>query len=517
MSRRRGSGNPKDMPADKSFRRLWPAFGVFTVAAVVRLIYLVQSSDAPTFNIPIVDAGTYDLLARNLLSGEGFTDLFWQPPFYPLWLAAIYRLGGDMLAAKVIQALIGSLTCVMVFFLGEKFLGRRAGVLAGLLAGFYMPVVFLEAELLATAWECFWFAALAAFSFRIREKKSLSLSLLAGACAALASLTRPNLIPVAIVWFLWLLWSWIKEKTGWKTAALAACCAAGFAMISLPAAFWSQRIYGRFSILPHSGGLNLYIGNNPNWEKTLMIRPGTEWRRLTELPLADGIQDKAGAEQWFYAKVRQYIAEDPAGFIKRLASKTTQFFLSREVPRNVDIYHHRQWSDLLSLGVWRVGGFGFPFGVLLPLIVLGAWYWRRSLPAVLWLATGVYAASVIVVFVAGRFRAPIVPILCIPASGGLLALVKMVRLREWGQAAVAVCVMAVIGVATSIAGPLPQERTDYASEMYFELGNSLRNRNRLAEAEGAYARAVEMRLDYADAHAALAALLKDRGAADEAV
>jgi tetratricopeptide (TPR) repeat protein len=493
------------------------AMAVFALAAVVRFVYLAQSGSFPTFGVPIVDAGTYDLLARNLISGKGQVDLFWQPLFYPLWLAAVYKLGGGILAVKILQMLLGSCTCVMVFLLGARFIGRKGGLLAGIIAAVYMPMVFLEGELLATGWECFWFVTLAYLSLVARQRRSGWLCLLLGICSILAVLTRANFVVVVIAWWGWLIWTWARERLGVRAVLLVACGMAGLATLALPIAAWNYKVQGRFSVLPHSGGINMYIGNNPDWERTVMVRPGTQWRELTELPLKEGIKDKAGANRWFYTKVRQYIAVHTGSFIKGLGLKAAQFVSSREIPRNVDIYLYRQWSGLLAAGVWKVGPFGFPFGVLLPLAAVGAWRWRSSIPWPVWMAAASYAASIIVVFVASRYRMPVLPVLCISAAGGAMAIAEMVRLKKWSSVALVALAMAAIGAGASVAGPFAQEKYDYRSEMYFELGNSLRDRGRSADAEKAYAQAIELRPEYADAHADLAGLLKDTGAPRQAI
>jgi len=60
----------------------------------------------------------------------------------------------------------------------------------------------------------------------------------------------------------------------------------------------------------------------------------------------------------------------------------------------------------------------FPFGVLLPLALAGAWLlrsrWRRFLP--LYLFIGAYSLSFIVFFVSSRYRTPMIPMVAILAA-----------------------------------------------------------------------------------------------------
>lgn len=127
----------------------WIVLVVFVLAIIVRGIYLYDSSDNPTFSTPIVDSQTYDSLAWILASGRPITrEFFWQPLFYPLFLALVYKLSYfSILWVKIIQAVLGAVTAVLVYRIGEKIFGRGVGLLAGVMTAVYMPLVFFETDL----------------------------------------------------------------------------------------------------------------------------------------------------------------------------------------------------------------------------------------------------------------------------------------------------------------------------------------------------------------------------------
>ena len=95
--------------------------------------------------------------------------------------------------------------------------------------------------------------------------------------------------------------------------------------------------------------------------------------------------DRWKKQRFFMERVEEYVRSDPAGFIGGLVGKALRFISSREIPRNVDVYVMSNWSKLLGILAWKVGGFGFPFGVLLPLAILGAIAARREISAPFWL------------------------------------------------------------------------------------------------------------------------------------
>jgi tetratricopeptide (TPR) repeat protein len=501
-----------------SARRI--GLGVFLLALLVRGVYLVESRDNPTFRTPIVDSQTYDGLARRIADGQPITsEFFWQPPFYPLFLSFVYGLShSSILWAKIIQAVLGALTCVLTYQLGKKIFGRRAGLIAALITAVYMPLVFYETELLAAGWASFLMVAVVLLLIKIQEKPTVRRGFVLGLAGALGIITRPEFLFFFGAACLWLILGWIRKRSG---AAILipglVGMAFGFLVIAGPLGILSHRVTGRVRILPYSGGINFYIGNNPNYDKTITTRPGLGWRELTSAPARAGIMDDRGMERYFFKKAKEYIMSEPVSFLNGLAHKTAQFFNSREIPRNTDIYIFKKWSRLLDLFVWKIGRFGFPFGVLLPLAFLGLIFCWRTLPRPLLLALLLYPASMIMVFVTSRYRVPMVPVMSVLAAAGAGIMGEMRQKKEWKKLAAAGAIFLSVGVAGSAAGLFYEERLNYEAELYYGLGSTYDARGKVEEAKTAYSKAIDLRADYTEAHYNLANILKAEGRIDEAV
>lgn len=490
------------------------------MALCVRGIYLWDSSDNPTFATPIVDALTYDGLARDLVSGQPMTsDFFWQPAFYPWFLAFLYWLGsGSILFVKIVQAVLGAVTAGLTFRIGERIFGRGVGTLAGLMTAVYIPLVFFELELLAAGWAAFWMAAMVLVLIKIREKPSFGYCCLFGLIGTLAVITRPVFLLLFGVACLWLVIVWGRARISLsKMAPRALGLVLGFLVIASPVWIVSHRVTGKASLLPYSGGINLYIGNNPEYEETITVRPGLAWRELTSAPARQGIVTDQEMQRFFLDKTRQYAVNEPVHFGLGLMTKTAQFVSAREMPRNTDIYLFRKWSWMLSLLVWKIGGFGFPFGVLLPLVVVGLVVSRRRPTGPLWLPVVFYPLSVIAVFVAARYRVPLVPVMCVWASAGLWGLREMVQQRQWNWLALAGVIVLGIGAAGSLPGPFYEEKLDYEAELYYGLGSAFDEYGQVERAKTAYTRAIGLKPDYAEALYNLANILKSQGRLAEAV
>jgi Flp pilus assembly protein TadD len=285
----------------------------------------------------------------------------------------------------------------------------------------------------------------------------------------------------------------------------------------MPVAAKNFQVTGRFSFVPGTSGLNLYIGNNPEFEAAA-LRPGAEWEKVVALPLREGFKSPAEKQRFYYSKTTQYLREQPGSFVKGLLRKSKEFTSTREMPGHVDVYMFNKWSPLLGVLVWEAGGFGFPFGVLLPLALLGIFVGWRKVPVPVWLFLVFYSASVILTHVEARYKIPVVIAMCPLAGAGLVKIAGLIRLKRWFSLAAAVVFCAGVAGLFSIAGPFYSERhVDYEAELHYVLASSLQYRGRIAEAAESYNKAITLRPDYVEAYQNLGLLLTGQGELDEAV
>jgi 4-amino-4-deoxy-L-arabinose transferase-like glycosyltransferase len=445
---------------------------LFVVALLVRVVYLAQSSHNPTFYAPIIDSGTYHELAQALARGKNVGDrLFWQPLFYPEFLSFAYgHLGAGIRGVKILQALLGAGTCVLVYLSTSMAFSRRVGLIAGFLVAFCGPLFFIEGELLGEGWGVFWAASLLALFVALERSPSLLLYAALGVSGALATITRPPLFAFFITACMVHGVRSVRDAP-WRTSLLRwGLVGIGLAAILFPTARLNAQTTGRWGIFPSSGGINLYIGNNPRWEETVVMRPGIQWLGITSLPENEGIFDPWGRSAYFSRRVGAYVRKSPNLFLKGLALKTLRFFNARELPRNIDVYAFRQWSSLLGLLTWKVSGFGFPFGVLFPLAAVGLWSNRRKVPAPVWLLLTIYPAVIILYFVSSRYRLLIVPALAMAAAAGIVFLLDLARAGRVKRLAHYAGAATALSVLLCFPASFPEERVNFESEMYRSLG-----------------------------------------------
>ena len=499
---------------------IWAACGVFLLALAVRLFYLYESSEGPTFGVPIVDARGYDLIARELVNERKMPkQFFWQQFFYPCFLSVVYFLSNcSVVVAQVIQAVLGAVSCVLTFFLGRAVFNRRTGILAAIFVAFYGPLIFHEIDLIAVGWAAFWSLVLILLFLRVAAGKQQLAFFLLGLCGALSIITRPNFVPFFLAGMAWVGFVFYKARTGrFFVARYFFLIVLGFTLIALPVAIQNLRVTGHFGILPASGGVNLYMGNSPDFEAA-EIRLGTKWERLVALPAQHGVTgDMWQKQEFFYEKTRDCIVSDPIGFLKRLAVKAMQLICSREIPGDVDIYLFRQWSKLLEFLMWKAGAFGFPFGLVLPLAILGLVYNRRKIPMPVILFVITYPLPIILTHVKTRYRVPMVPVLSILAASGCICLIKSIVGRDWLRSAGAVCLGVGIVFLATFPGPFTAEKLDYHAELYFSVGKTLKDQGKIDEAVENYTEALRIKANYPDVHHNLGVILCAEGKIEEAI
>ena len=278
-----------------------PELILVLAALALRLVYLVQSADIPSFAMPLVDSEVYDRAARALAAGDGLGEpFFFQPFLYPFVLGLIYLFtNGSIVAAKLMQAVLGAATCGLVADLGARVADRRTGLVAGWITAVCGPLIFFESELLAAGWAAFFSVLLVRLLLAARDAPSPRRLLGLGVTAGLALITRPTFLPFVVVAGVWL------AATLWRrhgpTPALRwfAAAVAGTALVVVPVAGAARAVTGEAHALPASGGLNLHLGNNPEPCATLTIRPGQQWHELVTAPMAAGAESLWQQDRYF--------------------------------------------------------------------------------------------------------------------------------------------------------------------------------------------------------------------------
>ena len=350
-------------------RELGMAGGLLLLALVVRLVYLEHSQDNPFFSAPVVDAHSYVAQARQLVEVSWVGDKpFWQPPLYPYFLALIYAVSGDLFwTPRFIQFLLGAASCALVFGIGRQVFGTRVGLLAGAMACLYGPSIYFEGELLPTALAVF--LNLLLLLVLLQPDWGRGQALVSGLVQGLAIVAVPNaalLAPCACLWYWKSTERAVRSKLVW---CLLFAATASSVVGAVTARNWV--VSGEFIPLSWNGGVNFYLGNHPDYDRLVGVRPGPEWEALMEQPMAAGYEGYAERSAYFYRQAGDWIASAPGDFVRLLGYKVFLLARGEEIKRNQDVYFARTYSWLMSVLLWKTHHFAVPFGLLGPLAAVG--------------------------------------------------------------------------------------------------------------------------------------------------
>ncbi len=389
---------------------------LLTAALLVRLAHWWAVRDEPFFAWLAMDSQEYDRWAQGIAAGDWLgSEAFFQAPLYPYLLAALYKVFGHSLDAIYLAQIAFAVAGVWALYrAGREIGGETVGLAAAGLAAFYGPFLFHDVHLLkeslAVSVTCFLLWALAA------RRHWLAAGLLLGVLALLrenALLLLPFLLP------------WGKGFVR-KSAALVA----GLVITLLPVAIRNGIVGGDFLPTTFQGGVNFYIGNNPEADGTYRpIVPGKqipalerqEPVRVAERELGRKLSPGEVSSFWM-GKALTWAAESPGDFLRLQFRKLGMFWSWYEQPDAVDYYWVRGRSPALR---WLAP---VEFGFVTLLALAGLWMIRRNpgpfAPALLF-ALG-WMLSTIVFFLFSRYRLPAVPALM------LLAAVPLARLHGKG-------------------------------------------------------------------------------------
>ena len=366
---------------------------------------------SPYFDHPVLDAETYNHTALALAAGEGFPDrVFWQPPGYPYFLALVYALAGPgFLVPRLAQVVIGSLSAVLTCLIGVRLFGPRVGLAAGLGTAGYGLLIYYDGELLAPSLAIL--LQLVAMLLAVRaqgetDSRGWLAAGLFGGLAAVVNATVLVLVPVMA--------AFARRRAPWVLLGAA------LAIAPLTLRNWTQG--GEMVLISSNAGINLFLGNNPRYDETVAMRPGRDWQALLRAPRLHGVRGARAASAFFERRVLAFARAEPGAFLGLQGKKLRLLLAGDEIPRNQEIYPARAYSLVLRLLLWKAPFLAFPFGIVLPLGLLGLVVGARRAPMLAAMLV-VFALAVLAFFITARYRAPLVPLLLVFAAEGVRWLV----------------------------------------------------------------------------------------------
>jgi len=544
-------------------RHKWPLI-VAAVTVLMRLLYLYEISLQADFAVPMVDEKWHWEWAHAIINqsfwGEG---AYFRAPLYPYLLAFLaWVTGSSIFWAKALQTLISAGTAVFVFLIGARLVNRPTGIISGLAYALYGTLIFYETMFLIPVTFLFFLSWAMYRVVAHADSPSAKTWLVTGLIFGLAAISRPNVLLVIPLLMLWMFYAWRRERGPVGRVRLPVVLLVGVIAAVAPVTVRNIVVTGEFILISSQGGINLYLGNNPVADGLTMVMPEVDldesvsWRRFGAVTAAAAEHEtgrrmsESELSSFWAGKAVDFIAYHPDRFLTLLWKKTVYLVSGFENSDNIDIYHQRGKSLLLSALLWK-GPLFFPFGLLLPLAVMGVCLQRQSLRRLLpvYIFLLAYVPSIVLFLVTARHRLPLVPFLIILAAGGLVELLTEgrrlpVRKLVAGGVVFILLVLALnrtyydegiggdfqnhfnAGIAYEQTGDLENaqkayhladESYPYSATVVNNLGHVQFRLGRLSEAKRNYLRAIRLDPGFAPAYNNLGLLVRSSGNVDSAL
>ena len=172
------------------------------------------------------DTLNYHNMAKNFLEngflGYGIGEIAKEPnayitPGYPLFLSSIYGItdnGGEygVFAVKIVQALLGTFTVMLIFLIAKKVGGFIAGIISAVFAVVYPSFLVVTAYHLTETLYNFVFCLYLYLQLISFEKNNKYMHLFTGFIFGIVVMVRPTIFPLFfVIYLIELLWNRKRE------------------------------------------------------------------------------------------------------------------------------------------------------------------------------------------------------------------------------------------------------------------------------------------------------------------
>ena len=370
----------------------------------------------------------YEHIAATLAAGHGYRfaenlgETMLLPPVYPLFLALLFLFTGpSLLAATVVHSLLDTASCFMVYILGKRHGGHRAGICGSLLYALY-PGAWIGCSRYLTE-PLFIFLILGFLVFfsgfvRSGRKRGLVAAGLFGSLAVLCK-SVAGALPLFIIVCAAFLPAW-RHCRRRVLAGLGVCLLVSVVAVA-PWIYRNYKISGSFVFPTTSGGLALYTAHvyAAHPDQTIRTSVHQAAREVRQLAVDNGIRldPRDSYPRWFYdardevkldriaqhtARVR--MATDPAGYLRHVSGNLWRFWWGAPSPTAIRL------SVLVNTPFMLLGAFG----------LFRSRAWRHpDLCLCLAASTYLFLAHVGILAVV-RYSLTVMPILCLFGGLGVL-------------------------------------------------------------------------------------------------
>jgi len=350
---------------------------IFFLALIIRIPIIIVSGDRTLEN-------EFYVLVHNMLSDHGYSFFSVDksgeivqhivrdpkaslptatiPPVYPLFLVGMCSVFGTGLEAiiliKIIQALIGAMCCIVLYWIVALKFNERLAFASALLFCFYPILVYLCGQISAANVYVFINLVLLLLLFKGEETGKVRWFFLAGLAFGLLLLSRAEVILFAPFILLWIC---LVIRT--RRAKMISAFAVAAIIVWSPWGFRNYKRFDAFVPLTTQGGFNLWQGQN-------LQATGTR-SQYTDPPFQISLKKNLEIlslqpSMTYELELDRIYMNEALAFMKNHPTKVLKLALRKFI-----FYWGYYWGIKFTYPGARAVAYWLPWFILLPFFIIG--------------------------------------------------------------------------------------------------------------------------------------------------
>jgi len=399
---------------------------LFLVALALRILYLYQAEqNDPNFSVllPSQDMYEYDFTARQYAEGNfDFTarENLSTSSFYPYALALLYKISDNSrLFVRLFQAVLSSVTVVLLYMIALRFTGRLLAVVCGLILAFYGVSIYFSMILLPATLILFLYTVMLLFVVKYRETFNQAMLALAGLMLGFCVVARANnivILPFLLICVLANGAISLKERYAHSILLLVAT--------AISPGIWVLKTLLLAKGADTDLSIGLYgflIGNTYDATGIFFDSPASAVKIFSS---------SGGSYVRGMVELLKTIVDHPAQWVWVEARKLAAFWIGFEPADNMSYHVSREFSSLLRLPLPS-------FGVVSAMGLLGMVICLKDTKrlSALYLMTAGTFFSVVIFFILSRYRLVAVPTLILFGALSVERICERTAGRQYARAA----------------------------------------------------------------------------------
>lgn len=373
---------------------------IFIVAIILRFISALSPVGVPTHDDSGYDERAMSIL-RDGLYGENKRPTAFKPPLYSFFLFVVYLIfGHSYFAVRIIQSILGALTCAVIYFIAFRLIGKRAALAAGLLSAINFSFIKSSMFLLSESFFTFLISLTILYLIKLNQAHTLRSRVWIGVLAGLGILTRSEMI--FFLPFMYSMWLCLARLRKYSKRVFLKDMLITLAISVFIASLWTVRnwrIYHAFVPLTTSVGINLYSSYCPPEGKLFGLTANDNIVKLSR-NLNNDVEES-----------------------KFLVKQTFKFI--KENPKKLPYIEFLKLAFFWSAFDWEIiekGSFNFSYGFILPFFI---WAFFANIKKweeyfLLYMPILYFQALALIFYGSPRFRIPCEPFIIIFSAMGII-------------------------------------------------------------------------------------------------